>query len=83
MQFHAERAQYLDDCREARIAFGRKRLVKALAPHAHLLCEIGHAFRLRYDAESMGEERRVIVENRVHRPTQFGQSSVSHCKDWY
>jgi len=61
VKFHAERAQYFDDCREARIPVSRKRFVKALAPHARLLCEIGHAFRPRDNAESMGEERRVTV----------------------
>src|SRR5450759_5187253 len=61
VKFHAEGAQYFDDCREARIAVARKGLVEALAPHARLLREIGHAFRPRHDAKSMGEEHRVTV----------------------
>jgi hypothetical protein len=61
VKFNAEGAQYFDDCREARVAIARKGLVEALAPHARLLREIGHAFRPCHEAESMGEERRVTV----------------------
>ena len=61
MKFHAEGAQYFDNCREAWIAVARKRLVKTFASHACLFREIGHTFCPRHDAESMGKERWVTV----------------------
>ena len=76
MKFHAESAQYFDDRRETRIAIARKGLVETFAPHARLLCEIGHAFRPRHDAESMGEERRVFQMNAMKQMVVLGNHSA-------